>query len=363
MAARTAALMETALAKERGHRELAEPATSLAAKALVNERHRREVAECAAALAAKALADEKQRRDAAECAAALAAKTLAEKKEAAKRAWDSVAAALAAQGKRHQEEDDMTIRRIQAECALCAASLDAILADIARDDIAHEMAMLSTPPCPMTYVGAVLSTMGGSTRATSLALAPSALTSPTVNSQPSPTVDSQLQMVCRSAQPRRSTGQRARPHRRTGRCHQPHAPNPSCDEAPPSHPHPTLAGTSTPTFTPPTLSARASSTTRLGTPSLVPSSTASSTPSLLPFTFGSELLLEGLTIHSVLVARLHHHHGHTRNASPDLVTSANAMALGLPSHRTAGINIGPALPTNLLLMDWLNGGLCCFLIF
>jgi hypothetical protein len=39
------------------------------------------------------------------------------------------------------------------------------------------------PPCPMTYVGVVLSTMGGSTHATSLALAPSAIPSPTVNGQ------------------------------------------------------------------------------------------------------------------------------------------------------------------------------------
>jgi hypothetical protein len=49
--ARTAVLMETVLAKERGHRELAERAMALAAKALANERHRREAAKCAAALA------------------------------------------------------------------------------------------------------------------------------------------------------------------------------------------------------------------------------------------------------------------------------------------------------------------------
>ena len=39
-----------------------------------------------------------------------------------------------------------------------------------------------------------------------------------------------------------------RPRRRHGRRHQPRAPNPTCDEALPSHPHPMLGGTSTPTI-------------------------------------------------------------------------------------------------------------------
>jgi hypothetical protein len=94
---------------------------------------------------------------------------------------------------------DVAIRHIQANCALSAAPLDAILAKIEHDDIAHKArapprktsphpaTMLSTPPCPMTYVGTVLSTMEGNTRVASLALALSTL--------PSPTVDSQLQMV------------------------------------------------------------------------------------------------------------------------------------------------------------------------
>ncbi len=83
---------------------------------------------------------------------------------------------------------------------------------------------------------------------------------------------------------------------RPGCRHQPRAPNPSCDEALPSHPHPPLGGTLMPTLTPPTLSARASSTTRsgtllmvppskyysLGTSSTVPPSTASFTPSSHP---------------------------------------------------------------------------------
>ncbi len=91
------------------------------------------------------------------------------------------------------------IRCIRVECSLLTAPLDAILAKIECNDIAHEAralptttlphpaAMLSTPPRPMTYVGAVLSMMGGSTHGTSLTLAPLAI--------PSPIVDGQLRTV------------------------------------------------------------------------------------------------------------------------------------------------------------------------
>jgi hypothetical protein len=184
---------------------------------------------------------------------------------------------------------DVAIRRIQADCTLRAAPLDAILAKIECNDIAHEAqpplmstlphpsAMLSTAPHPMTYMGTVLSTMGGSTHATSLALAPSAL--------PLPTIDGQLPMV----------HQRARLCCCTSCCHHPHAPSPP-DEVFPSHPHQTVEGLSTPTETP-NLLARATSC--LGTPSLAPSSMALSTPSLLPFTFGSKVCLssEGVVAH------------------------------------------------------------------
>ncbi len=173
------------------------------------------------------------------------------------------------------------IWRIWVECALLAAPLDAILAKSECDDITHEArapptttlphpaAMLSTPPRPMTYVGVVLSMMGGSTRATSLALALLAI--------PSPIVDDQLRMVRQCAQPCRCTGS----------CRRPCTPNPP-DEVLPSHPHPTVEGLSTPS-NPPNLLARAP--IRSGTPSLAPPSMASSTPSLLPFTFGSEVCL------------------------------------------------------------------------
>jgi hypothetical protein len=130
---------------------------------------------------------------------------------------------------------DPAIWRIWVECALRAAPLDTILAKIECKDIAgsdagapptttlpHPLAMLSAPPHPMTYVGAVLSTMGGSTRAMSLALAPLSL--------PSPTAGGQLQTVPQCTQPRC----------RTGCHHRPCVASPP-DEGPPSHP-PQLGG-------------------------------------------------------------------------------------------------------------------------
>jgi hypothetical protein len=111
----------------------------------------------------------------------------------------------------------------------------------------------------------------------SLALAPSAI--------PLPIVDGQLRTVRQHAQPRLCTD-----------CyHRPCAPSPP-DEVLPSHPHPTVEGLSMPT-NPPNLLARA--TTCSGMPSLAPPLTASSTPSLLPFTFGSKVCLfsEGVAAH------------------------------------------------------------------
>jgi hypothetical protein len=133
------------------------------------------------------------------------------------------------------------------------------------------------PPRPMTYVGVVLSMMGGSTHVMSLALAPSAI--------PSPIVDGQLWMVRQHTRPCRCTGCRRRP------C----APSPP-DKVLSSHPHPTVEGLSIPT-NPPNLLARV--TTCSGTPSLASPLTASSTPSLLSFTFGNKvcLSLEGVVAH------------------------------------------------------------------
>jgi hypothetical protein len=105
----------------------------------------------------------------------------------------------------------------------------------------------------------------------SLALAPLAL--------PLPTIDGQLWMV----------HQRTRPHHCTGRHHCPCAPS-SPDKVLPSHPHPKLGGLPTPTKTLTTL-ARATSPCHSVVLSPPTFSTTSSTPSLLPLTFSSKVLL------------------------------------------------------------------------
>jgi hypothetical protein len=188
-----------------------------------------------------------------------------------------------------------TIRRIWVECALLAAPLNAILAEIECNDIVHKAqappmttsphpaAMLSTPPHPMTYVGAVLSKMGGSTRMTSLALAPLAI--------PLPIVDGQLRMVRQCARPRRCTGRR----------HRSCMPSPP-DKVLPSHPHPMLGGLPMPTKTLTTL-APATSPCCSVVSSPPTFSTTSPTPSLLPFTFSSKVLLssKGGTAHPFCV--------------------------------------------------------------
>ena len=178
---------------------------------------------------------------------------------------------------------------------------------------------LSSSPRPTTYVGAVLSNMGERAHVTPLAVAPS----PQSLAEPHPSAaDGHLGMVRCRARPRRRTGRRHRPRapspldevlssppipalggglplctvntqqtvrrryrprRRHGRRHQPQAPNPSCDEAPPSHPHPTLGGTSTPTIALPTRSARAMYLLRSESSSISPFSMMSSSPSSLPF--------------------------------------------------------------------------------
>ncbi len=145
--------------------------------------------------------------------------------------------------------------------------------------------MLSTPPRPMTYMGAVLSTMGGSICATSLALAPSAI--------PLPIVDGQLRMVRQCAQPCCCTGC----------CHRPHAPSPP-DEFLPSQPHSMLGGLPMPTKTFTTL-AQATlpcCSVVLSSPTFL---TTSLTPSLLPFTFSSKVLLSlgGGTAHPFCVGK------------------------------------------------------------
>ena len=162
--------------------------------------------------------------------------------------------------------------------------------------------------------------MGERAHATPLAVTPSPQSS--AEPQPSAAVG-HLGMVCRRARPRCRTGCCYRPRapspldevlssppiptlggglpscivntqqtvpqcywlgRRHGRRHhEPRAPNLSCDAALPSHPHPTLGGTSTPTIALPTRSARAMYLLRLETSSISPFLMTSSSPSSLPF--------------------------------------------------------------------------------
>jgi hypothetical protein len=69
---------------------------------------------------------------------------------------------------------DTAIERIRTEFALCAAPLDAILAEIACEATSFETA--PSPHRPTSYVDAFLSTMGGGTQPSlPLAVSPSAL--------------------------------------------------------------------------------------------------------------------------------------------------------------------------------------------
>ena len=177
-----------------------------------NERRR-------AAARDKALADEANERcchESAERATTLATKALSKDK--------------------HNKDDDDVAQRFEAYTAPLFARVDTIMAKIqAMDDcfgdwaafgnkllakednkasaptmppLAPLKAVSSPPHRPKSYVDAVLSTMGGSSQATSLTLAPVAL--------PLPAVDGQLWMV----------RQRARPCHCAGQCHGPRAPNP-----------------------------------------------------------------------------------------------------------------------------------------
>ena len=153
-----------------------------------------------------------------------------------RRRHEAVLAAEAADEQCQHESAATVIERIQTEFALCAAPLDAVLAEIAN--------------------------MGGGTQP-SLPLAVPAL--------PSPDVDCQRQTV----------RPRARPRRRTGRRNIPRAPSSSAAVAP-THPDILQGGLPTPTST--TL-AGATSPCRSVVSSTPPGWTTPDTPSLQPFTF------------------------------------------------------------------------------
>ena len=153
---------------------------------------------------------------------------------------------------------DVAIRRNSAERDFCAAPLDAVPAEIAhivvvQDDLSRMMSpaclprssaqvmtspsptimMPSSPPYhthPTSSLGAVLSPKGGDCQ-------PSLQVLQATTAHESAAVLLH-QTACRHKRPR------CRP----GCCNVPRAPNPP-DEAIPSHPQPTMGGTSTPTTT------------------------------------------------------------------------------------------------------------------
>ena len=143
--------------------------------------------------------------------------------------------------------------------------------------------------------------------------------------------------------------QRARPRRCTGRRNCPHAPSPP-DEAPPSHPHQMLGGLHTPAST--TL-AQATSLCRSVVSSTTPSSMAPPTPSLPPFTFLGDVVRSSSGGGDTYPFRA------ACDASHHLVLYAGVMVLVLPikwSLFFAGDIIGLTLPTNLLVMDGIKQG-------
>ena len=259
------------LVEERRHHE----AQAAKALALVEERCHHE-----AVLAAEA--DERRRYEAAARAVEPEALTPDEDcrhHESVTRASISTVITLADKRRRHEAadrpiaSDDTVIERIRTEFALCAAPLDAILAEIACEEAAFKTKL--SPRRPTSYVDAVLSNMGGGTQPSlPLAVSPSALVPA---AQPSHDVDGQLQTV----------RPRARPRRRTGRRNIPRAPSSFVDVAPT---HPELLQGGHPTPTSPML-ARATSLCRSVVSSPTPASTTPHTPSLHPFTFDDGTLL------------------------------------------------------------------------
>ncbi len=221
------ALAEKALAKERRRHKTATRKKALADKA--NERSQTAARENAladeankrrrAAAHEKALADEANKR----CRAAARDKALADEAneqrphKLTERATASATKALAKD--EHDEEDDYVAWGIEAYAAPFFARVDAVMAKIRAmddgfgnwaafgdellieedDEASAPMMLPSAPPMAMSsphhrhksYVDAVLTTMGGSSRATSLPLAQAAL--------PSPAVEGKLRTVRRCA--------------------------------------------------------------------------------------------------------------------------------------------------------------------
>ena len=185
-------------------REVAEHTSRLAALALVVEQQRREAAERALELATVVLAAALHCRDATERTLALAISMLADvqKRQQTADLAQMSANIVSPNAVQCRHSGDDAIERIWTEVALCAAPLNAILAEITCKATAFETAPSSHHPT--SYADAVLSTIGGGTQPSlPLALSPSALAPA---APPLPAVNGQLQLVRQHARPCRCTG-------------------------------------------------------------------------------------------------------------------------------------------------------------
>ncbi len=168
-----------------------------------------------------------------------------------------------------------------------------------------------TPPHPMSYVGAILSPIGGDCKLSSTVL------------QSTPANDSSAialhQMAC----------QCKRPCCRPGRRNVPWAPN-QADEAIPSHPLPTMGGTSTLTTTHTKLVCANNRDTHLPMSSASPPLMTLPSPSLqaLQLTRGGDSMIPSATMVSFF------YRGSVHNKSSILVVSVGATAFEPPIHRS-----------------------------
>ena len=236
-------LAAATLADEQLCRGENEHSPSATAATVAAERVGREVAERTLRLADLALVVEQKRREAAECALALATTALA--------------AALKCQEAAERTSAMAILMLVNVQKRQQAAKRAQMSANIVRS-------LSPTLPNPMSFVGAILSTIGGGCQAS-----PQILQSTTANEWAAITLH-------------QTARQRKCPRCRPGCRNVPRAPN-LADEAIPSHPLPSMGGASMPT-TKHTKSVRTNDQDpRLPMSSISPFSMMSSSISSLPF--------------------------------------------------------------------------------
>jgi hypothetical protein len=214
------------VAAERVGREVAERTSRLATLALVVEQERREAAECALVLATTALAAALKRQEVAKSMSAMAISMLANVRK----------------------------RQQVAERAQMSANI--------------VRSLCPTLPPPLSYVGAILSTIGGDCQ-------------PSLQVLQSTTANKSSAIT-----PHQTAHRHKRPHRRPGYRNVPRAPNPA-DAAIPSHPLPSMGGTSMPTTHHTKLARANDQVPRLPMSSISPFSMMSSFLSSLHFNMSS----------------------------------------------------------------------------